>query len=68
MSLRALDWVLSLRVRPVAGPAAKLILFALADEADDSGTCCSSDQLIAAKCEVSEEVVRRTIRRLAEAN
>jgi hypothetical protein len=68
MSVRALDWVLSVRVRSAAGPAAKLILFALADESDDTGTCCCSDQLIAAKCEVSEKVVRRTICRLVEAN
>jgi len=68
MSVRALDWVLSVRVRRAAGPAAKLILFALADEADDTGICFSSDQVIAAKCEVKEEVVTRTIRRLVEAN
>jgi hypothetical protein len=55
-------------VRHAAGPAAKLILFALADEADDTGICFSSDQVIAAKCEVKEEVVTRTIRRLVEAN
>ena len=68
MSVRALDWVLSVGVRASAGPAAKLILFALADEADDTGICFSSDQLIAAKCEIGEEVVRRTIRRLVEAD
>jgi hypothetical protein len=60
--------VLSVRVRPAAGPAAKLVLFALADEADATGLCFSSDQIIAAKCELKEEVVRRTIRRLIEAN
>ena len=66
MSLRALDWALSVRVRPAAGRAAKLVLFALADEADDTGTCSPSDQLIAAKCEIGEQVVTRTIRRLVE--
>jgi len=38
-------------VCPAAAPAAKLILFALADEADNDGICCCTYQLIAAKCE-----------------
>jgi len=67
MSLRALDWALSIRVRDVGGPAAKVILFALADESDDTGVCYSSDQSIADKCEVTEKVVGATLRRLAGA-
>jgi len=40
---------------PAAGPAVKLILFALADEADDDGICYWTDQLIAARCEVTNK-------------
>jgi hypothetical protein len=47
MSLRALDWCVCARSVLLQGPHAKLIFLALANEADDTGTCCSSDQLIA---------------------
>lgn len=43
-------------------PSAKLILMALADDADDSGTCWPALRRIAAKCLVSERTVQRALK------
>ena len=44
------------------GPSAKLILLALADDADDSGQCWPAVRGIAGKCLVSERTVQRALK------
>ena len=46
-------------------PAPKLVLMALADEADDRGFCFPSQRHLAHKCNINERSVRRMIRLLA---
>lgn len=57
MSIKATNWVWGLAVPPTP----KLILMALADEADDDGFCWPSIKRIAKKACVSERTVRRAI-------
>lgn len=45
----------------------KLVLLALADTADDDGSCWPKLSYLAAKCEMSEDTVRRSVYRLIEA-
>lgn len=47
-------------------PGSKLILMALADNADDQGYCWPKIKTIAAKCCVSERTARRTIKDLVD--
>lgn len=46
-------------------PAPKLVLMALADEADDRGFCFPSQRHLAEKCNITERSVRRMVRLLA---
>ncbi|HEY1461667.1 MAG TPA: helix-turn-helix domain-containing protein [Casimicrobiaceae bacterium] len=46
-------------------PAPKLVLMALADEADDQGYCFPGVPHLAAKCSIGERTVQRILRRLA---
>ena len=46
-------------------PMAKLVLMALADEADDSGFCFPSQRRLAWKCTISERTARRMVSLLA---
>ncbi|WP_368502465.1 helix-turn-helix domain-containing protein [Actinomyces sp.] len=48
------------------GPYPKLVLAALADQADDSGYCWPSQSVIAERCEMGERTVRRHVRTLQE--
>lgn len=57
MSIRATNWVWGLALPPTP----KLILMALADEADDEGFCWPSIRRIARKACVSERTVRRAL-------
>lgn len=57
MSILATNWVWSLALPPTP----KLILMALADEADDDGYCWPSVRRISKKAGVSERTVRRAI-------
>lgn len=57
MSVKATNWVWGLRLPP----ALKLILMALADEANDDGLCWPSVRTIARKACVSERTVRRAL-------
>ena len=58
MSIRAMNWAWDQRL----GPSAKLILLALADDADDSGQCWPAVRRIAGKCLVSERTVQRALK------
>lgn len=59
MSIKATNWAWSLSLPP----ALKLILMALADEADDDGLCWPSVRRIARKAGVSERTVQRAIKK-----
>lgn len=45
-------------------PSAKLVLMALADNADDKGVCWPSVRLLAKKCCLSEREIRRILEQL----
>jgi hypothetical protein len=49
MSIRAMNWAWDVLLPPTA----KLVLLALADIADDAGSCWPSQNVIAAKCSVT---------------
>jgi hypothetical protein len=57
MSIRAMNWVWSLKLRPLP----KLILLALADAADNAGVCWPSIPTISGLTEVSDRTVQRQI-------
>jgi hypothetical protein len=61
MSLKVMTWAWTLRLPP----APKLVLMALADEADDRGFCFPSVHHLANKCSITERSVQRMIRLLA---
>jgi hypothetical protein len=61
MSLKVMSWAWTIAL----APAPKLVLMALADEADDRGFCFPSQRRIAAKCNITERSVRRMIGVLA---
>ncbi|HEY2864571.1 MAG TPA: helix-turn-helix domain-containing protein [Casimicrobiaceae bacterium] len=61
MSLKVITWAWTVRLPP----APKLVLMALADEADDRGFCFPSHRHVAHKCSISERSVRRMISLLA---
>ena len=61
MSLKVITWAWTVRLPP----APKLVLMALADEADDRGFCFPSHRHLANKCGISERSVRRMIGLLA---
>jgi hypothetical protein len=63
MSGGALGWAKKTRV---GSQSAKLVLFALADWADDAGSCFPSVQTIVDVTELSERAVRAGLRRLEE--
>lgn len=58
MSIKAINWAWD---QPLA-PAPKLILMALADDADDDGFCWPSLARISSKCRVSTRTIQRAIR------
>lgn len=60
MSLKAMHWAWTV----VLQPAPKLVLMALADEADDRGFCFPSVRHLAHKCSISERSVQRIVRLL----
>jgi hypothetical protein len=62
MSAKTSTWAWAQVVTP---PAAKLVLMALADTANDDGTCWPSKRTVAAKTGISERSVRDNIVRLA---
>src|SRR5712691_565650 len=64
MSLRVMTWAWTVRLQPTS----KIVLLALADEANDSGFCFPSHQHLAQKCELGERTVRRMIKLLAARN
>ena len=57
MSLRVMTWAWSVQLPPTP----KLVLMALADEADDTGFCFPSQRRLAAKCSVTDRTVRRML-------
>lgn len=63
MSLKAMNWAWTIRLPPVP----KLVLMALADEADDSGFCFASHRRVAMKCSISDRTVRRMLSALQAA-
>lgn len=60
MSIKAMNWAWEQPLPPVP----KLVLMALADNADDHGYCWPKMKTIAAKCSTSERTVQRTIKTL----
>jgi hypothetical protein len=60
MSIKAMNWAWEQPLPPVP----KLILMALADNADDHGYCWPKMKTIAAKCSTSERTIQRTIKTL----
>lgn len=50
-----------------SAPAPKLVLMAIADEADDTGFCFPSQRRLARKCNVTERSVRRIVGKLIAA-
>lgn len=63
MSLRVMTWAWSVHL----APAPKLVLMALADEADDNGYCFPGHRRIAHKCSIGERTVRRILGNLEKA-
>lgn len=63
MSIKAMNWAWEQPLPPVP----KLILMALADNADDHGYCWPKMKTIAAKCSTSERTIQRTIKTLLTA-
>lgn len=63
MSLRAMTWVWTLDI----SPAPKLVLMAIADNADDAGFCFPSQRRVAKKCSITERSVRRLVGKLIAA-
>ena len=57
MSLRVMTWAWSVQLPPTP----KLVLMALADEADDTGFCFPSQRRLAAKCSITDRTVRRML-------
>jgi hypothetical protein len=62
MSLKVMTWAWTVRLPPTP----KLVLMALADEADDRGFCFPSQRHLADKCNIDERTVRRMIALLRE--
>jgi len=60
VSLRVMTWAWSVALPPTP----KLVLMALADEADDSGYCFPSQRRLATKCSVTDRTVRRVLQEL----
>ena len=58
MSIRAMNWAWSLSLPPTQ----KLLLLALADNADDAGLCWPSLKNLSMKCEVTPRTIQRTIK------
>jgi hypothetical protein len=59
-----MTWAWTVRLPPTS----KIVLLALADEANDSGFCFPSHQHVAKKSELGERTVRRMIKLLAAYN
>jgi hypothetical protein len=57
MSLKVMNWAWTIPLPPTP----KLVLMALADEADDTGFCFPSQGRLARKCSISDRNVRRMI-------
>ena len=63
MSNAAITWALS---QTTGSPTSKLVLFKLADQANDNGTCWPSQKTMAAHCECNRATVNRHIKKLVE--
>jgi hypothetical protein len=61
VSLKVMTWAWSVHLSPTP----KLVLMALADEADDDGYCFPSQRRLAAKCSITDRTVRRVLLELA---
>jgi len=63
MSNSAITWALS---QKTGSPTSKLILFKLADQANDNGVCWPSQKTMAAQCECNRATVNRHIKKLED--
>ena len=63
MSIRAIEWAYG---QEISGAATKFVLVALADFADEEGTCFPGQELLAARTGQSMESVRRHLKWLEE--
>lgn len=63
MSNAAINWV---RLKPCPNPTTKLVLFLLANYADDAGSCYPSERHLAEVCGIAERSVRRSIKNLSD--
>lgn len=64
MSVTAMAWVWAING---LAPDTKFVLLALADQADDTGYCCPSHELLAQRVEIGEQALRRHLKTLQEA-
>ena len=64
MSVQAISWALGVST---GDPAAKCLLLALANYADDEGLCWPSQERLAADTEMTDRTVRTKLRGLEEA-
>lgn len=62
MSIKAMNWAWEQNLPP----GSKLVLMALADNADDQGYCWPKIKTIAAKCCVSERTAQRLVKDLLD--
>jgi hypothetical protein len=65
VSIEAMVWA---KRTPTGSPTRRLVLYVLADYADENGTCWPSQRTIASQTELSERTVRRALAELEEAH
>jgi len=60
MTIQATSWA---DKQKAGGPVGKLILFMMSDATDHGGICFADNEWLAEKCECSEELIERWMKR-----